>query len=130
MLLKDNLDLTEHFILAPIGPTTKISHKSSDHVPSSVPKTMDVIEKTYPSSKPQYHNHDLERFIADNRIERYFNLQSRNITDQDVEIIIYYALRNNQVILCIHCIENLRINMIMDVKRVRISPAHFCNEIS
>ncbi|CAF1517439.1 unnamed protein product [Adineta ricciae] len=83
------------------SPTSPKPAQKIDQSPFSAPKSTDVIEKTYPSSKPQYHNNDLEQFIADNKNKSYLPLPSKNITDQDVEIVVYYALRNNQVILCI-----------------------------
>ncbi|CAF3910226.1 unnamed protein product [Rotaria sp. Silwood1] len=57
-----------------------------------------VKESTPASSPPKYRNHGLERIIADNKDSSELDLQSKNLTDQDMEIVAYYALCNNQTL--------------------------------
>jgi hypothetical protein len=53
---------------------------------------------TFPtSSPPTYRNSDLEKIIADNKEAKTLHLDSECLTDQDMEIVAYYVLRNTTV---------------------------------
>jgi hypothetical protein len=49
------------------------------------------------SSPPKYRNPNLEQIVADRKHSSELALISMNLTDQDMEIVAYYAVRNNQV---------------------------------
>ncbi len=53
--------------------------------------------KSIKLSKPMYRNDELERFIAEEKTSTVFDLSSKELTDQDVEIVAYYALYIHKV---------------------------------
>jgi hypothetical protein len=55
-------------------------------------KTTDLL-----SSPPIYKNEKLEQMIKENENKSELSLEDRNLTDDDMEIVGYYALRNNKV---------------------------------
>jgi len=57
----------------------------------------------YLESKPTiYRNPELERKINDNKNEPSFSLSWESLTDDDMEIVAYYLLRNNTVSKCLY----------------------------
>jgi hypothetical protein len=46
---------------------------------------------------PCHHNHNLEKLIADRKNHSKLDLRSKRLTNQDAEIIAYYALASNKV---------------------------------
>ncbi|CAF4251026.1 unnamed protein product [Rotaria sp. Silwood2] len=112
-----------HPLLQSVPIVTVPNNQPSDMSPSSPPKVTHTAPKpkvtaskltssvqnvtlslettsTSSSSPPQYRNNELERMITDNKDSSELNLQSKGLTDQDMEIVAYYALRNNQVKSC------------------------------
>ncbi|CAF3294186.1 unnamed protein product [Rotaria sp. Silwood2] len=93
--------------LSPSSPP-KVTHTApkpkvtASKLTSSVQNVTLSLETTSTSSSspPQYRNNELERMITDNKDSSELNLQSKGLTDQDMEIVAYYALRNNQVKSC------------------------------
>ncbi|CAF1206900.1 unnamed protein product [Rotaria sordida] len=75
--------------------STVAASKLTPPVENMTPSLVKVSAPT--SSPPQYHNHELERIIADNKDSSRLDLLSKELTDEDMEIVAYYALRNNQV---------------------------------
>ncbi len=56
--------------------------------------------KTTPPAKespPKYQNVKLEKIITENKANSELYLCGKNLTDQDIEIVVYYALQNNKV---------------------------------
>jgi hypothetical protein len=49
------------------------------------------------SSPPKYKNQQLEQMIKENENKSKLDLEKRNLTDDDMEIVGYYVLRNNKV---------------------------------
>ncbi len=49
------------------------------------------------SSPPTYRNYDLERIIANNKESGVLDLYYKHLTDQDMQIVAYYVLRNTKV---------------------------------
>ncbi|CAF4701068.1 unnamed protein product, partial [Rotaria magnacalcarata] len=48
------------------------------------------------TSRPHYRNHELEQIMANNKGSTELNLLSKQLTDRDMEIVVYYVLQNNQ----------------------------------
>ncbi len=48
-------------------------------------------------SPPQYRNAELEQLIKKNKNSSSLSLRSMGLSDEDMEIVAYYALRNNNV---------------------------------
>jgi hypothetical protein len=46
---------------------------------------------------PEYRNIELEEIIAENKGGSSLNLNRMRLSDQDMQIVAYYALRNNKV---------------------------------
>mgnify|MGYP000344943441 CR=1 FL=1 len=49
-------------------------------------------------SPPKYRNQTLERQIADNKNQKELSLRNMTLSDQDMEIVAYYAIRQSKVI--------------------------------
>jgi hypothetical protein len=49
------------------------------------------------SSPPKYKNQQLEQEIKENENESVLDLRELDLTDDDMEIVDYYLLRNNKV---------------------------------
>ncbi|CAF1086986.1 unnamed protein product [Rotaria sordida] len=84
--------------------STVAASKPTPPVKNMTPSLVKVSAPT--SSPPQYHNHELERIIADNKDSSELRLLSKKLTDEDMEIVAYYALRNNQTFKTINLLIN------------------------
>ncbi|CAF3840761.1 unnamed protein product [Rotaria sp. Silwood1] len=78
-----------------------ISLASKPIITSVQPKPTEILPTPQPTtvklSQPQYRNPDLEKKLADNKNVTMLNLKSMNLTDEDMEIVAYCALRTNTV---------------------------------
>lgn len=65
--------------------------------PQSFPNLL-ALQPTLPvESPPKYRNTELEKRIAEKKDNSCLDLESLRLTDQDMEIVAYYALRSNKV---------------------------------
>ncbi|CAF1593699.1 unnamed protein product [Rotaria sp. Silwood1] len=85
----------------PFEKPPSISLASKPVITSVQPKPTEILPTPQPTtvklSQPQCRNLDLEKKLADNKNVTMLNLKSMNLTDEDMEIVAYCALRTNTV---------------------------------
>ena len=107
--------------------STAMEQNVTSPMPPQVPL---VIEKPKPStpskpkalppiSKPVYRNAELERLIATAKTSAKLDLLGKKLTDQDAEVVAYYALVINKVSHHKSAKPNIRTNC-MHVSSCRI----------
>ncbi len=62
-----------------------------------IPTLSEPKPKRAKLSKPTYQHTELEIFIARKKGETELKLSDKNLTDKDLEIVAYYAVRENKV---------------------------------
>ncbi|CAF2816009.1 unnamed protein product, partial [Rotaria sp. Silwood2] len=76
----------------PTVAASKLTPPVENMIPSLVKQSASAL------SPPEYRNHELERIIADKKNNSELTLKSKSLIDQDMEIVAYYALRNNEAL--------------------------------
>lgn len=78
-------------VISPIPPQMAPKVEKAKTTASSQPKALPPI------SKPTYRNSELERLIATAKTSAKLDLSWKKLTDQDAQVVAYYALIINKV---------------------------------
>jgi hypothetical protein len=84
------LDILLFFILVSVLTSSKLESTSTSE--KSVKKPTTILPSTL-----QDQNAKLKELIAENRNNSVLNLSYKKLADQDMKIVVYYALQNNWV---------------------------------